>query len=158
MTATRVETRDPRRSMIAAALLGIGAMAAVDEVVFHQLLAWHHFFDWSTPAFGLFSDGLLHAAELIIFALGFFMILDIRGRQALAPRSAWAGFLLGAGGFQIFDGIIDHKVLRLHQIRYGVDNLLIYDVVWNAAGVILIALGLLLARRSSGEGARAGRP
>ncbi len=144
--------------MIAAALLGIGAMAAVDEVVFHQLLAWHHFFDWSTPAFGLFSDGLLHAAELIIFALGFFMILDIRGRQALAPRSAWAGFLLGAGGFQIFDGIIDHKVLRLHQIRYGVDNLLIYDVVWNAAGVILIALGLLLARRSSGEGARAGRP
>lgn len=143
--------------MIAAALLGIGAMAAVDEVVFHQLLAWRHFFDWSTPAFGLFSDGLLHAAELILFALGFFMMLDIRGRQALAPRSAWAGFFLGAGGFQIFDGIIDHKVLRLHQIRYGVDNLLAYDVAWNAAGVLLIVVGVLLARRSSGEGARAER-
>jgi uncharacterized membrane protein len=27
---------------------------------------------------------------------------------------------LGLGGFQPFDGRIDHKVLRGHQIRYGV--------------------------------------
>ena len=55
----------------------------------------------------------------------------------------WAGGLIGWGGFQLYDGLFQHKVLRLHQIRYGVD-LLPYDLVWNIAGGIGIALGLLL--------------
>jgi uncharacterized membrane protein len=141
---------DPRRSMIAAALLGIGVMAAVDEIVFHQLLAWHHFFDWSTPAFGLFSDGLLHSGELILLVLGFFMIMDLRGRGALARRPALAGFFLGLGGFQLFDGIIDHKVLGLHQVRY-VETLWPYDLAWNGFAVVLLAVGALLARCARGE-------
>src|SRR3546814_12469516 len=87
-------------------------MAAIDEIIFHQVLAWHHFFDQSTPAIGLVSDGLLHSAELIILVAGFFMFSDVRARRALAHKSAWAGFFIGAGGFQLFDGIIDHKVLR----------------------------------------------
>lgn len=138
---------DPRRSLVAAALIGVGVTAAVDEIVFHQLLAWHHFFDRSTSAVALFSDGLLHSAELIILVLGFFMLADVRARRALARTSAWAGFFLGAGGFQLFDGIVDHKVLRLHQVRY-VDNLLPYDLAWNGVGLLLLAVGLLLLRRA----------
>jgi uncharacterized membrane protein len=30
--------------------------------------------------------------------------------------------LLGLGAFQVFDGIVDHKLLQLHQVRYGVDT------------------------------------
>lgn len=141
----------PQRSMIAAFMIGVGIMAAIDEIIFHQLLGWHHFFDWSTPAFGLFSDGLLHSAELIIIVAGFFMFADLRSRQALAPRSAWAGFFIGAGGFQLFDGLIDHKVLRLHQIRYGVDNLLAYDLAWNGFGLVVLAIGIALAVRARPE-------
>src|SRR5690606_39687547 len=36
-----------RASMRATILIGIGVMAAVDEIVFHQLLGWHHFYDAS---------------------------------------------------------------------------------------------------------------
>lgn len=133
--------------MIVGILLGIGLMAAVDEIVFHQILAWHHFFDWSTPAFGLFSDGLLHAGELIVVVLGFFMLSDLRARRAFVPPVAWAGFFLGAGGFQVFDGTIHHKVLGIHQIRY-VDNVLPYDVAWNGFGLVLLLIGLVLLRRS----------
>ena len=125
-------------------------MAAIDEIVFHQVLAWHHFYDQSTPAISLLSDGLLHAGELIALIAGFFLLLDLRRRQALAQEWAWAGVFLGAGGFQLFDGLVNHKVLRLHQVRYGVD-LLPYDLVWNAAGVLLLLIGLglwLRARRS----------
>jgi uncharacterized membrane protein len=138
---------DPARSKWAAALIGIAIMAGVDEIIFHQVLGWHHFYDLSTPAIGLLSDGLLHSAELIALVAGFFRLLDLRRRNALALAWAWAGFFLGMGAFQLFDGIVDHKVLRLHQIRYGV-NLLPYDVVWNLAGLALLFVGVVVMARA----------
>jgi uncharacterized membrane protein len=30
---------------------------------------------------------------------------------------AWGGILAGFGGFNLFDGVVDHKLLRQHQIR-----------------------------------------
>ena len=134
-------------------------MAGVDEIVFHQILAWHHFYDRSTPAVALLSDGLLHAAELIMIVAGFFLFADLRRRNALARIWAWAGFFFGAGVFQLFDGLVDHKVLRVHQVRYGVD-LLPYDIAWNAFGGALILIGawILIRARSqaSGPPSRAG--
>lgn len=138
---------DLNRSFKATVPLGIGMMAAIDEVVFHQILAWHHFFDWGTPAFSLLSDGLLHSGELIFFVLGFFMFADLRSRSKLNRTSAWAGFVFGLGAFQLFDGIVDHKLLRLHQIRY-VDNILLYDLVWNVSGLLLLLAGYLIFRHA----------
>jgi len=130
------------RSYWAAFLLGIAVMAAIDEIVFHQILAWHHFYDGATPDIALLSDGLLHAAELFVFVFGFFLMLDARRRETFRAPFAWAGFLVGLGLFQVWDGVIDHKVLRLHQIRYGVE-LLPYDIAWNAAGGALLLSGLV---------------
>lgn len=140
-----VGTPDVRRSLVAAILLGIGMMAAIDEIVFHQVLAWHHFFDRATPAFGLLSDGLLHSAELVLLVLGFFMFGDLWTRHALARQHALAGFFYGMGGFQLFDGTVNHKLLGLHQIRY-VDYILPYDLAWNGFAIVLLALGFALAR------------
>ena len=134
-------TLRPQRSLRVALLIGVGVMAALDEIIFHQILAWHHFYDQSTPAISLLSDGLLHSAELIILVAGFFLLSDLQRSRALVPRWAWAGFFLGAGSFQLFDGIIDHKVLQLHQVRYGV-YLLPYDIAWNLAGVLLLLIGI----------------
>lgn len=132
----------------ATALIGIGAMAAVDEIVFHQLLGWHHFYDQATPTLGLVSDGLLHAAELLALAGGFFWLLELRSRGMLHRLEMWAGFLIGMGGFQLFDGVVNHKVLRLHQIRYDV-YLLPYDLVWNGSALLLLMTGLILLRRAA---------
>lgn len=137
-----------KRSLTATLPLGIGMMAAIDEVVFHQILAWHHFFDWGTPAFSLLSDGLLHSGELIFFVLGFFMVADLRRCRKLNLTAAWAGFFYGLGAFQLFDGVVDHKLLRLHQIRY-VENILLYDLIWNAFGLLLLFAGFLIHRRAT---------
>lgn len=135
--------QDRRRSVLAAALVGAALMAAVDEIVFHQVLGWHHFYDRGTSRVGLVSDGLLHAAELVALVGGGFLLADLHRRTALVRRAAWGGLLLGAGAFQLLDGLLHHKVLRLHQVRYDVD-LLPYDVAWNLAGVVLLAAGALV--------------
>ena len=137
-----------RRSAWVGALIGVGTMAAIDEIVFHQILAWHHFYDRSTPQVGLMTDGLLHAAELVMLVAGIFLVADLARRGTLATGHAWAGLLLGAGGFQVFDGLVNHKVLRLHQVRYGVDNLPAYDAAWVGAGLILVAAGLTVLFRA----------
>ncbi|WP_051338392.1 DUF2243 domain-containing protein [Streptomyces flavidovirens] len=133
--------------MAVCALIGVGIMAGVDEIVFHQILGWHHFYDRSVASIGLLSDGLLHTAELLALVAGFFLFADLRRRDALSRSHARAGVFLGLGGFQLFDGIVDHKVLRLHQIRYGVD-VTPYDVLWNIAGLVLLLIGMVLAVRA----------
>ena len=141
-----------RRTLLFTGMIGAGLMAAVDVIVFHQLLAWHHFYDGSTRDVALLSDGLLHAAELAVLGVGGFLLAGLRRRAAPAPASARAGFFLGAGGFQLFDGLVHHKVLRLHQVRYGVDPLP-YDLAWNLVGLALLLAGGVLLVRSRHEGA-----
>jgi uncharacterized membrane protein len=140
--------------VLVAAGVGVGIMAAIDEIVFHQILGWHHFYDRSTPQIGLLSDGLLHTAEIVVIVAALFALADVRRRRALAPMSAWGGFFLGLGAFQLFDGIVDHKLLRVHQIRYGVDDLLAYDLAWNAAGAVLLLIGAALVWRARADGTR----
>jgi uncharacterized membrane protein len=142
---------DRRRSLLAGLMIGIAAMAAVDTIVFHQLLHWHHFYDRATPGVSLLSDGLLQTAYLVLLVGGFFRLADLRRGRTLARRSAWAGFVLGLGAFQLFDGTVDHKLLKVHQIRYDV-GLLPYDLAWNAAGVALLVAGVVLTWRFRHEG------
>jgi uncharacterized membrane protein len=135
------------RNVLSGLLLGVGVAAFVDETVFHQLLHWHHFYDKSTPDIGLISDGIFHAVGWFAAVAALFLFADLRRRRVFAPLSWWAGLLVGAGGFQLYDGTIQHKLLRLHQIRYHV-NLVPYDWTWNILAVVMIVLGLGLLVRA----------
>ena len=132
---------------MAGLLLGAGAMGALDEIVFHQLLHWHHFYDRAGGTVGLVSDGLLHAATWSATVAGLALLADVRRRNAFAPMRWWGAVLLGTGAFQTWDGVVDHKVLRVHQVRYGVD-LTGYDAAWIAGGVLLLLAGAGLLLRS----------
>lgn len=132
-------------------LFGLGFAAFIDESIFHQILHWHHFYDKSTTDVGLVSDGIFHAFSWFATVGSLFMYANLRRRKGLWPKRWIGGAFLGAGSFQLYDGLIQHKVMKLHQIRYEVD-IFMYDVVWNAIALILMAVGVVLVlqtRRTS---------
>ncbi|AZV43851.1 DUF2243 domain-containing protein [Peribacillus asahii] len=131
------------RNLWSGFLFGLGLVAFFDEVVFHQLLHWHHFYDKSTTSIGLVSDGLFHAFSWFATVGGLFMLADLRRRHALWFTRWWGGLFFGVGIFQLYDGTIQHKVMRLHQIRYNVD-IFPYDLTWNIIALVLTIIGLIL--------------
>jgi uncharacterized membrane protein len=144
-----MDARGPRPARIAlsGALVGLGVAGFVDETVFHQVLHWHHFYDKSTPAAGLVSDGLFHAFSWFATVAGLFLLVAARRLGPVPPGRWWGGLLAGAGAFQLYDGTVQHKLLGLHQIRYGVD-LRPYDWTWNVLAVVLLAAGVALLARA----------
>ncbi|WP_436938762.1 DUF2243 domain-containing protein [Staphylococcus xylosus] len=133
----------PQRNLWSGILFGLGVAAFIDEVVFHQLLAWHHFYDKSSMTIGLVSDGLFHAFSWFATVASLFLLADVKRRNSFWVKRWISGILLGLGFFQLYDGLIQHKIFRIHQIRYEV-HILPYDIVWNAIAIIILIVGFIV--------------
>ncbi|MGG3622230.1 DUF2243 domain-containing protein [Bacillus gobiensis] len=142
------EPKYESRNLWSGILFGLGLIAFFDEAVFHQLLHWHHFYDKSTTAIGLVSDGLFHAFSWFATIGSLFMVADLHRRKSFFRKRWIGGMFLGAGVFQLYDGIIQHKLMGIHQIRYDV-NVLPYDIVWNITALIMIIIGAILIALSN---------
>jgi uncharacterized membrane protein len=141
-------TARERRSLFwPGVLTGIGLAGTLDEVVLHQLLGWHHFYDRSTPTAGLVSDGLFHLFSTAVLVIGIIQLVERRRSSPDPPRLALAGILLGAGGFNLYDGTIQHKLLGLHQVRAGAPDNLPYDLAFLSVAAALALAGALLLRQ-----------
>ena len=147
-TVKRILNRESQRkcakqNLWTGILFGLGIVAFIDEVVFHQLLHWHHFYDKSTKDIGLVSDGVFHAFSFFATIGSAFLLADLHRKHGFWVKRWLAGIFLGSGIFQLYDGTIQHKLMGLHQIRYGVD-ILPYDIVWNVIAALLILVGVVL--------------
>ena len=87
-----------KRTIWSGVLTGVGLVAFLDETVFHQLLHWHHFYDGSTLAVGLVSDGLFHAGGFIALVAGLFLLADTHHRGRFVPKRWWARCCWAPGG------------------------------------------------------------
>lgn len=138
-------------------VLGIGFVGALDGTVVHELLQWHRFYVHTDEFWRVFIDGLFHLGSALLLFIG--ALLLWRHRHELARlkdggASLGAGILFGMGGFNLYDGIIQHKLFRLHPVRLGVENQLPYDLAWNVVAVGLLLAGWVLWREA---GRRANR-
>lgn len=141
------------RTVLSGFLFGCGIAASViDLFVFHLALHWHHFYDLSTTEVALTADGFFHAFGWFVTVGGLFLLADVRRRDGVR-WARWTGAVLaGVGAFQLLDGVVNHKLLGIHQIRYGVD-LLLYDVTWIGSAVLVLLAGLVVLRRTRPRGA-----
>ncbi|MFC7457044.1 DUF2243 domain-containing protein [Brachybacterium sp. GCM10030267] len=147
--ARRHAAPDPdRRTVASGVLFGCGIAASIiDLFIFHLVLQWHHFYDLSTAGVALTADGFFHAVAWFVTVWGLFLLADVRRRAELRWSRWIAAVITGIGAFQLFDGVVDHKLLRIHQIRYGVD-LLPYDAVWIGSSALVLVSGVLMLWRT----------
>lgn len=148
MKSSAHKADSPGRSLGSGILFGLGLIAFIDETVFHQLFHWHHFYDKSTTDIGLVSDGLFHSFSFFATIVSSFMLAELKRTRTWMVGLWWGGLLLGAGVFQLYDGIVQHKLMSLHQIRYNV-NILPYDIVWNVSAAAMIIIGAYIVDRTN---------
>ncbi len=154
------ETRNRRGPLIIAGiLLGLGLGGFVDGIVLHQLLQWHHMLSSIRPAktvagleLNMFWDGLFEASTWILTVSGL-VVLWRAGEQDDVPwssRTLVGALLVGAGAFNLVEGLIDHQVLGIHHVKPG-PNELAWDVGFLASGVVLAVTGWILLRTGQQE-------
>ncbi len=137
-----------RRVLWIGVILGIGVVGTLDEVVLHQLLQWHNLYVHTTQFWRIVSDGLFHLVTATLL-FGGALLLWRQRRVANLPfqnRALTAGILFGMGGFNLYDGTIQHKILQLHPVREGVPDILPYDLAFNGLALLLLVVGWLVWR------------
>lgn len=134
-------------------LFGIGITAFLLGTIFHQLLQWHHFYDLSTKEAGIFSDGLLNLFAWLVVFSALSLLISLQRRKGFWPKRWIGSALMGVGIYILFDGIVVHKYLKLHQIRL-VNDLFSYDVVWTASGGVFLLIGLFIVIQTRKENHR----
>lgn len=146
-------------------VLGVGLGGFFDGIFLHQVLQWHHMFSSVYPVdtvpglrMNTLGDGLFHTvtwlAVLVGLGLLYARFTEAR-RQVWNSRVLWGWILAGWGLFNIVEGLIDHELLSIHHVRYGV-HMLAWDIGFLLFGAILIGGGWLLQR--SGSSLRAELP
>ena len=143
--------------IIAGILLGLGQAGFFDGIVFHQLLQWHHMFtnvESSNTVSGLelntLGDGLFHLVDWLFTLSGLVVLwLAIKRNDVDLSTSVFIGaFCIGAGMFNITEGILSHHVLQIHHVKPGAHQLA-WDLGFIGAGIISAIIGGIILNRAT---------
>ncbi|EMR01548.1 putative membrane protein [Cesiribacter andamanensis AMV16] len=119
----------------------------VDGIVLHQILQWHQMLSAKLPPdtllnkeVNMFWDGIFHAFTWLTTAVGIGLLwrLIYRRDAALSNRIFVGGLFFGFGLFNVVEGLIDHHLLKLHNVREISES----QGLWNW-GFILVSLLML---------------
>jgi uncharacterized membrane protein len=148
-----------RRPLVSAGLLlGVGMGGFVDGIVLHQLLQLHNMLSARRPKDSIANiqvnmvwDGLFHSFTWVMTAAGIALLF----RAARRPDVPWSGRVLvgsmvaGWGLFNLVEGLFDHHLLQVDLFEHLM-VLSVWDWLFLASGVVMIAAGWAIARWAPG--------
>ncbi len=156
------ENVNKRKSTASAILIGIGLAGLIDIIIFHAILQWHHTSSHiiipntiESLQTNLLHDGLFLSFSLIITIAGVILLWHASSSNTknslLSSKRSFIGLvLIGFGGFNTIEGIINHLVLEMHHV-IDAANPLVFDLTFLVVGglAFLAAGGLLLRSRKA---------
>jgi len=152
MNSSRFANVSPANPSIApAVLLGIGLGGFLDGILLHQILQWHSMLSNVVPPttvealhLNMFWDGIFHAATWAVTFAGVMLLWRSGMRGTTPPIRSFAGALLiGWGMFNLVEGLIDHHLLGLHNVR-EVSDPAIWNVGFLAFSAVIVCVGFAL--------------
>lgn len=158
---SKLEPRNRSGLLVAAGLLiGAGLLAGfVDGILLHEILQWHHMITSVRPLTNLsaveantLGDGLFHLGTWTLTVIGIILLWIAGGRSDVpwSPKIFGGSLLLGAGLFDVIEGLIDHQILGIHHVKPG-PNQLAWDMGFLTLGAILAVMGWILLRSGKKE-------
>jgi uncharacterized membrane protein len=146
------------RAKAAGIILGVGLGGFADGIVLHMILRWHHMLSNvvapdTMPGIhtNMTWDGYFHFLTWAITLAGVFVLWGVVRHQPAAGElpstSSFTGALItGWGLFNLVEGLIDHHLLAIHNVREVPDPL-----PWNIGfliigGMMLTMVGWALMR------------
>jgi uncharacterized membrane protein len=94
------------------------------------------------------ADGLFHVATWLVLVAA--VVLTRRdwasGRRPLSARAQAGALLAGWGLFNLVEGIVDHHILGVHNVRDDVADPLWWNLGFLAFGALLLVAGAALVR------------
>jgi uncharacterized membrane protein len=158
---SKLEPHNRSGLLVAAGILiGAGLLAGfVDGILLHEILQWHHMVTSVRPATDLSSleantlgDGLFHLGTWMLTVIGIVLLWRAGGRSDVpwSPKIFGGSLLLGAGLFDLIEGLIDHQILGIHHVKPG-PNQLAWDIGFLALGAVLFLIGWIVLRSGQKE-------
>ncbi|MDX5483189.1 MAG: DUF2243 domain-containing protein [Hymenobacteraceae bacterium] len=141
----------------AATLIGVGMGGFVDGIVLHQILQWHQMISAKLPPVTLlnkevnmFWDGIFHAFTWLTTALGILLLWRLIYKRAvvLSNRLFGGGLLFGFGLFNMVEGLLDHHLLNLHNVREVSTNPSLWNYGFLAVSAVLLGAGWYIIQQA----------
>lgn len=98
----------------------------------------------------MFWDGIFQLFTLFTIVVGVILLCRLLKRQNInrSGNVLSGGMLAGWGIFNLVEGIIDHHILGLHNVRELTTDHDFWNYSFLLFGVILVIIGLLLIRKN----------